>query len=135
MMKRNLHHYLAIVIAALTWIAVPVWPQSSNSSFRGVVQDQTKAVIPGVAVRLVNQATGAEFKTVSNEAGVYVFPVIQPGPYKITAENPGMARFEATATAEPQLSATVDIVLRHSRKYFRREACETGCILLLAQDV
>jgi hypothetical protein len=81
---------------------------------RGVVQDQTKAVIPGVSVLLLNQATGVEFKTASNEAGYYVFPAIVPGTYRISAEHPGMAKFEGMATVEPQLSATIDITLKPS---------------------
>lgn len=99
-------------MAGLNWLAMPARPQSSNGSLRGTVQDQTKAVIPGVTVLLANEATGVEFKTVSNDAGLYVFPAIVPGTYRMTAEHPGMAKFEATASVEAQQSANVDIVLR-----------------------
>lgn len=114
-MKKNcLFIILLAAMAGVTWPGAPLWAQSSNGSLRGVVQDETKAVIPGVTVVLANQATGVEFKTVSNDAGLYVFPAIAPGAYRITADHPGMAKFGAAATVEPQISAVIEIVLRPS---------------------
>ena len=98
----------------LILLAAPAWPQSSNGSLRGVVQDQTRAVIPNVTVVLVNEGTGIESKTTSNDAGLYVFPALTPGQYKITAEHPGMARFEVTVLVQSQTSAAVDIELKPS---------------------
>ena len=85
---------LAVLLLAL--LAAPAWPQSSNGSVRGTVQDPTSAVIPNVSVALTNTATGVELKTVSNEVGIYVFPSVAPGPYKLEAESAGMKKFEAT---------------------------------------
>jgi hypothetical protein len=95
----------------LTLLAAPAWPQSSNGSLRGVIQDQTKAVVPNASVAALDQATGVQATTVSNEAGLYVFPALVPGTYKITANHPGMAKFEATALVQSQQSTTIDIVL------------------------
>ena len=75
---------------------------------RGIVQDPTSAVIPNVTVVLTNTATGVELKTVSNGAGIYVFPSVVPGPYKITAEFAGMNKFEATLQVQTQGSAYGD---------------------------
>ena len=91
---------------------VPLWSQTGNGSLRGTVQDQTKAVIPNVTVVLTNTATGVSARTVSNQAGLYVFPAIVPGNYKLSAEAPGMAKFEATVTIEVQKSETIDITLK-----------------------
>ena len=98
---------LALVVLALA--AAPAWSQSSNGSVRGIVQDPTSAVIPNVTVVLTNTATGVELKTVSNGAGIYVFPSVVPGPYKITAEFAGMNKFEATLQVQTQGSASVTI--------------------------
>ncbi|MCL5746170.1 MAG: carboxypeptidase-like regulatory domain-containing protein, partial [Acidobacteria bacterium] len=113
-MKRNFIIRVVLITVTLIGLGWVVGAQSSNGSLRGVVQDQTRAVIPAVAVLLVNQATGVEFRAVSNDAGIYVFPAITPGTYRIVAEHPGMARYEATATVEPQTSATIDVVLKPS---------------------
>jgi len=101
---------LALIVLAL--MAAPAWPQSSNGSVRGIVQDPTKAVIPNVTVVLTNTATGVELRTVSNGVGLYVFPSVIPGPYKIAVEFAGMNKFEATVEVQTQQSATVEITLQ-----------------------
>ena len=100
---------LGLVLVILALAAAPAWSQSSNGSVRGIVQDPTSAVIPNVTVVLTNTATGVELKTVSNGAGIYVFPSVVPGPYKITAEFAGMNKFEATLQVQTQGSASVTI--------------------------
>jgi len=107
-------HFRALPTCALvllTLLLSTAWPQSSNGSLRGTVQDQTKAVIPAVTVVLVDRATGVESRTLSNDAGIYVFPALAPGTYSITAEHPGMAKFQATALVQAQLSTSIDIML------------------------
>src|SRR5215470_14542485 len=93
-------------------MAIPAWSQSSNGSVRGIVQDTTTAVIPNATVTLANTATGVELKTVSNSVGLYVFPSVIPGAYRLVAESAGMNKFEATVAVEPQKSSTVDITFR-----------------------
>ncbi len=87
------------------------WSQSSTGSVRGTVQDQTDAIIPGATVILTNTATNGESRTTSNAVGLYVFPAVRPGPYKITAEFAGMKKFEGTMTVQVQKGETVNIVL------------------------
>ena len=93
-------------------MAAPAWSQSSNGSVRGTVADQTKAVIPNASVSITNQATGVELKTVSNSVGLYVFPAVAPGSYKVASESAGMAKFEATVEVQTQRSSTLDITLQ-----------------------
>ena len=100
---------LALLLLAL--LAAPAWPQFVHGSVRGTVQDPTTAVIPNVSVVLTNTATGVELKTVSNEVGIYVFPSVLPGPYKLEAQSAGMKKFEATLVVQTQQSATIDITL------------------------
>jgi hypothetical protein len=50
--------------------------------------------------------------TVTNEAGLYVFAGVFPGPYRLTVESPGMQKYEANLTAQVQQDATVDVVLQ-----------------------
>ena len=73
--------------------SIAAWPQASNSTVRGTVTDQAHAVIPSASVTLTNTATNISRSTVTNEAGLYVFPGVTPGPYRLTAEFRGMQRF------------------------------------------
>jgi hypothetical protein len=63
--------------------------QSSNASLGGTVADASGALIPGVSITATNTATGIVNTVVSNETGVYQFPPLQPGTYKVSAELPG----------------------------------------------
>jgi len=45
------------------------------------------------------------------KAGLYVFPSVLPGPYKLEAEFAGMKKFEASVTVQTQQSTRVDITL------------------------
>jgi hypothetical protein len=107
-------HVLRSALLALIIFVLPAWPQSSNGSVRGTVQDPSGAVIPNVTVVLTNTATGVELRSPTNEAGVYVFPSVVPGPYKVQAESPGMRTFEGTLTVQTQQSANIEITLHPS---------------------
>ena len=63
--------------------------QGTNATLSGTVLDPSKAMVPGATVTVLNVNTGVSTSTVSNEAGIYVFPSLQPGTYKITAEMAG----------------------------------------------
>lgn len=101
---------IVCVLTALT-ISPCVYAQSNVGSVRGIVQDPTGAVIPNVPIVLTNAATGVQQKAQSNDAGIYVFPSVNPGFYRLEAESPGMARFEGTVTVQTATSSTVDITL------------------------
>ncbi len=60
--------------------------QTTNATLGGTVADATGALIPGVSVTATNTGTGIVSTTITNEAGAYQFPVLQPGTYKVSAE-------------------------------------------------
>src|SRR5207244_4506200 len=100
------------ILAAFLLVVLPAWPQASSTTVRGSVHDQADAVIPRAVVTLTNTATGVARETMTNEAGLYVFPGIFPGPYRLTVSFPGMHKYEANLTAQVQQEATVDVVLQ-----------------------
>ena len=87
--------------------------QSVYSTISGTVEDATKAQIPGVALTATNTATGIVTTTISNEAGVYSFPSLQPGTYKVTAELPG---FQTESYTDVQLGNAQQLRLNFSLK-------------------
>ena len=99
-------------LAALVFSAACALAQSSTARLSGTVRDSTGAVIPQASVRVANAATGTGSRTNSNDAGVYIFPALLPGAYRLTAESAGMQRYEATLTVQVQQSAVVEIVLQ-----------------------
>ena len=80
---------LPITLALMLLAAANVLGQGTNATLSGTVLDPSKAMVPGATVIVVNVNTGVSTTTVSNESGVFVFPSLQPGTYRVTAEMPG----------------------------------------------
>src|SRR5262245_28070272 len=64
----------------------PVEAQATNATISGTVLDPTNAVVAGARIIALNVRTGITNETTTNSAGVYVFPSIQPGLYRLTTE-------------------------------------------------
>jgi hypothetical protein len=66
--------------------------QAVSARLEGIVQDQSKAVVPGVTVIAVDQNTAAQFQAVSNDSGRYIFATLPPGTYTVSAEQTGFKK-------------------------------------------
>ena len=78
------------VCAFCVLLVLPVvHAQMSTGTITGIVTDPTGAVIPGVAVEMVNSDTGVKLTATTNEAGEYTVPLLQPGRYRLVAQSVG----------------------------------------------
>ena len=76
----------------------------------GEVRDQSGAIVAGARVTLTFTTTNATRTTQSNDAGIYVFPALQPGEYTLRAEKEGFKAYSLSAfTIQVQQSARIDI--------------------------
>src|SRR5438046_10591261 len=66
--------------------------QIGTSTITGRVTDASGAVVPKVAVTLVNTNTNFQFSTVTNSDGLFRIQSLQPGPYRISFEATGFKR-------------------------------------------
>ena len=66
--------------------------QIGTSTITGRVTDASGAVVPQVAVTLVNTNTNFQFSTVTNSDGLFRIQSLQPGPYRISFEATGFKR-------------------------------------------
>ncbi|MGH9722388.1 MAG: carboxypeptidase regulatory-like domain-containing protein, partial [Bryobacteraceae bacterium] len=101
-----------VLFLAALLIPVSAWSQASNSTVRGSVRDQGQAVIPAAKVTLLNTATNVARETVTNSAGLYVFPSVLPGTYRVKVEFPGLQTFEGALTVQVQQDASVDVTMQ-----------------------
>jgi hypothetical protein len=69
------------------------WSQEARGTILGRVTDHSDAVVPGVTVRIINNATGITTPVETNERGNYQAPYMSPGVYRISAEKTGFKRF------------------------------------------
>src|SRR5437773_9682905 len=79
----------------------------------GVVRDSSGAVVPGATVTVTNPATNASRTAISNEAGVYNFPALQPGMYNMKVEIGGFRTLTRNdVELQVQQTARIDFALQ-----------------------
>lgn len=66
--------------------------QSFTGSIVGTVTDPSSAVILGATVVAVEEDTNVRTETVTNTEGIYTFPALSSGPYRLEVEMPGFQR-------------------------------------------
>ena len=73
---------IASLCLLLLWSVAAVG-QITRGSIAGTVKDNTGAVLVNVQVTLTSKQTGLTRTTVTNEAGVYRLPAVEPGDYTL----------------------------------------------------
>jgi hypothetical protein len=76
----------------LFWIAlisIPLCAQSPNGLINGLVSDPSQAAIPGAEIVAVNDVTGLQYTTKTNDEGIYVLGNLPPGPYRLQVSKVG----------------------------------------------
>ena len=69
------------------------YAQSDYGSITGFVKDPSGAVVPKSKVTFKNEGNNEERSSITNEAGYFVMPNLQPGYYTVTAEASGFKKF------------------------------------------
>ena len=88
--------FIAMLLASCT----AAFSQTATGQFNGHVTDQNGAVVPGATVTLQDVGTSLNRNTQTNGEGLYQFPLVQPGVYKISVTQTG---FETATSAELKL--------------------------------
>ena len=86
--------WLAVLIPALLIVvSAPAWAQKTVGEVRGTVADTSGAVLPGATVTLTNVNTGFTRDVVSDAKGEFVFPVVDPGQYRVDVTMQGFKKY------------------------------------------
>src|SRR5262249_28541280 len=99
----SLRNVFSIAVAGLVLIiSIPIESSAQvSASIGGSVSDPTGALIPGVEVTATNVNTGISTTQLTNEAGAYQMPSLQPGTYRLRAL---LAGFQTATRENIQLS-------------------------------
>jgi hypothetical protein len=95
----------------------------------GEVKDPSGAVIPGAPVTATNTSTNAMRQTFTNEAGIYSFPALLPGPYSVKVELPGFQTVARALELQVQQTARVDFTLAIGQNTETIQVSEFGQLL------
>jgi hypothetical protein len=79
----------AASLFALTALPFAAHAQTATATLSGTVEDEKGAVVPGVVVAVLNIDTLFRRETTTNDSGSYVFTLLPPGHYSLTAERQG----------------------------------------------
>ena len=85
-------HLILICALSLAW---PGTGHAQEATLGGTVVDSTGAVLPGVTVVALHEATGNVFQSVTDARGAFRMPV-RTGSYRITVELPGFTTITRT---------------------------------------
>src|SRR5436190_15734251 len=112
MLQGNFLTRAALVACSIVFSSASMRAQVSSGSIAGRVTDPAHAVVPSANVTLTNQGTGIQKSMKSDASGDYMFPIVEPGAYKVRVEAPGFKAYEATGlTVQVAQSVTQNVLL------------------------
>jgi hypothetical protein len=111
--KKSLRRILSL--ASVIAIAIPLYA-AITGTISGTVTDPRGAVMPGVTVSALNEATGVVQTTTTDGKGFYSFPALDVGSYTIRSTENGFETFEEKGISiDADSSVRTDIVLKVGR--------------------
>lgn len=92
-MNKRTNRYLlqhGIFVLALLFLSFGLAnAQEFRGTITGSVKDQNGAIVPGASVTIENIATNTKSNATTNDEGAFIFPLLLPGKYKLTATGNG----------------------------------------------
>src|SRR5205814_1760813 len=111
-----------VVLGAVLAPSVAAFAQEAVLS--GTITDSTGAVLPGVTVQAVHEASGNNYEAVTDARGVYRIPV-RVGSYKITAQLTGFGNVMRTGV-ELLVGQTITMNLQMAPSTLQETVTVTG---------
>src|SRR6267142_6019195 len=91
---RKLRHLVqATMTVVVLAFVISVHGQVTTGTVRGVVKDQTGAVVPGASVTITDPGTNTSQTAESSSGGEYQFNNLLAGTYTITVQPPSGSNF------------------------------------------
>lgn len=98
-------------ILTLASLSLPLAAQTGLGIVTGTVEDPSKATVPLATVSLTETARGVVRVSTTNNAGLYYFGSVSVGPYHLSVEASGFARWETDFQVQAGQTVTVDASL------------------------
>ena len=80
---------VVVLFTCAVMLATPLLAQSPNGVLNGQVLDSSNGVIVGAEIVAVNDVTGLQYTTKTNDEGIYVLANLPPGPYRLQVSKLG----------------------------------------------
>lgn len=94
-MQRSLSRTATLALAAFSLIfASFAAAQTISGEITGLVTDPQGQVVAGADVTLTNQNTGVQLVTKADNSGLFTFPALPPGTYRVSVRYQGFKDYE-----------------------------------------
>lgn len=104
------------LLAASLLVTALAYGQAVSGTIVGTVTDTSGAVVPGAKVTITEVGQSASRTAVTNGSGVYSFPELPPGTYRVTVEKQGFTTgIRNSVPLEVNSSVRVDMTLSPGR--------------------
>ena len=92
--------WLAIALTVMVAV-LPARAQLDTGSISGVVTDPAGELVKGASIKATENATGTVYSTISSGTGLYVFPSLHTGIYRVQVSAPGFktAQYDGVTVA------------------------------------
>jgi len=101
-----------IALIGLGLTVLPAVAQTGTGTVSGAVRDSAGAYVSGAKVTITNTETGISRQTVSSQDGLYSFPALPIGAYRLTVEKEGFETWGGPLRLDVGQSVTVNATLR-----------------------
>jgi len=108
---------IRVSIAALLFLgsSVSAYSQATTAQaqLNGTVRDQSGGAVAKATINLREVDTNSTYSTTSNNDGLYIFAIVPPGKYELTAEFSGFGKYTQTGIVLSVAQiATIDVTLK-----------------------
>src|SRR5262245_59504276 len=113
MKVQRLLRQVLVYVALSAALTITGLAQITATGIRGIVRDQSGAVVPQATIKLTDNSTGVEQTTVSSSGGEFIFPNLQFGTYKLSVSANGFQTTVISAiTVESGRTTDVSVDLK-----------------------
>ena len=98
--------FMSVVVAVFFLLSPSSRAQTNEGRILGTIRDSSGGVVVGAKVTVTNTGKGVSRELVTNGAGEYVAPGLEPGLYTISAEAAG---FKKVISSVVRVEVTNDI--------------------------
>jgi Carboxypeptidase regulatory-like domain len=95
----RLHRLILLVVAFAIAASGMAYAQATTGTITGVVQDESRGVIPNASITLTNDASLDVRRTVTNKEGLFNFSAVPLGSYSVLIEVQGFRPWKRTKVA------------------------------------
>jgi hypothetical protein len=110
-LRSLLRFVAALCVATLILASLSLSQNIVTGAISGTVTDPSGAIVPGAQVNLKSNTTGETQTTVTSSTGLYNFPLLKPGSYRVSISQSGFRTYNDTVDVLLGQIATTNIKL------------------------